>query len=160
MPRRHRKPAKRRVRSSHSRLLITIVIIILVVLVVCIYVLVLHRKKSPNSDEKSKQSEESLPPAIDEASLQCRDERGRPVDWYIVYKLPVQEGKHRLLSSGFAYAFVTSSDDLKEWRLSKNLVTDKSCIFAQTLTPIASESTSILMYNDDPPDDFGTTTPV
>lgn len=151
MPGRRRKPDKRAFKCPDWCVMIVFVIIILALLLLCLYAYLFMGKPSaaPGPDI-------SLPPAGQ--SLRCRDETGRPVDWYIVYKLPEQKAKQSILRSGVAYAFITSNHKVEQWTLSKKKITDKSCILAQTLNQIepGSNSTSVLMYNDAPPPGFGT----
>lgn len=105
-------------------------------------------------------------------SLTCRNEDGQPVDWFIVYKVPLlQKETSKLLSSGYSYAFISGpivsegsrvrsffqSDQRKErpdsWELSNKLITDSSSILGQTLAPLYERSVknSFVMYNDQPP---------
>ena len=107
-------------------------------------------------------------------SLTCRDEDGNPVDWFIVYKIPLlQHDPSKQLTSGFSYAFLTgpqlkkkssvfslfgrSSAGQDAWKLSDKMVTDSSSIFGQTIAPLYDESAkySFVMYNDQPPASSG-----
>lgn len=106
-------------------------------------------------------------------SLTCRNEDGEPVDWFIMYKVPLlQKETSKLLSSGYSYAFVsgpsvkTSTSRVRaffqsdqgegrpeSWELSDKLITDNSSILGQTLAPLyqSSVKSSFVMYNDQPP---------
>lgn len=43
----------------------------------------------------------------------CLDDDGKPVDWYIVYKMPLLQSDGAPFDTGFAYAYITS-DNVKE----------------------------------------------
>lgn len=107
-------------------------------------------------------------------SLTCRDDEGKAVDWFIVYKIPLlQNDPSKQLSSGYSYAFVAgpslrkkksilsvfsrSSAGQDAWKLSDKLVTDGSSIFGQTISPLYDSSAkySFVMYNDQPPTSSG-----
>ena len=110
----------------------------------------------------------ALGSALVDAQLACLDESGKPVDWYIVYKIPRQPGQPAPLDSGYSYAFLTgkslsgyggtSKQQSSSFRLSKKLVTDESSIFGKTLAPLYKKPTaySHVMYNDAPPEEAGT----
>ncbi|XP_054163410.1 deoxyribonuclease-2-like [Oppia nitens] len=87
--------------------------------------------------------------------LQCRDESGKSVDWYVVYKFPRLSGGEPPVDSGFRYAFLTSESN-SGWTLSDLDITDKKSIFGQTLQPIYDKSIdshiSYINYNDETPD--------
>ena len=90
------------------------------------------------------------------AQLQCRDESGKAVNWYVVYKFPKIKNGEKPLDTGYRYAFITSNDN-NGWTLSEYGVNDsKNSIFGQTLAPIystkLSSSISYLEYNDEPPE--------
>lgn len=91
------------------------------------------------------------------AELSCLDEAGKPVDWFIVYKLPRQADGPAPLNTGFSYGFMTSSDKKKAFKLSDKLVTDEESIFGKTLAPLYSnpKAYSNVMYNDAPPHGAG-----
>lgn len=95
--------------------------------------------------------------------LTCRDESGKAVDWYIVYKLPRQADEPAPLSTGFAYAYLTGKGNGNQkkqanaFHLSKKLVTDEDSIFGKTLAPLYKDpkAYSHVMYNDAPPEHDG-----
>lgn len=87
--------------------------------------------------------------------MQCRDESGKIVDWYVVYKFPRIAGAKSPLDSGFKYAFITS-DSKSSWALSNISVTDgEKSIFGQTLHSVYAtkldSNLSYINYNDEPP---------
>ncbi|XP_054163285.1 deoxyribonuclease-2-like [Oppia nitens] len=88
--------------------------------------------------------------------LQCRDESGKSVDWYVVYKFPHVSGGEPPVDTGFRYAFITS-ESMSGWTLSDLEITDKKSIFGQTLQPLYDKSAdsyiSYINYNDETPDD-------
>lgn len=108
-------------------------------------------------------------------SLTCRNEAGEPVDWFIVYKIPLlQKETFKPLTTGYSYAFISGPrlepgsgslmhsffrpkesrrQQQDSWELSDRLITDSSSIFGQTLAPLYTESGkhSVIMYNDQPP---------
>ena len=102
-------------------------------------------------------------------SLTCRDEGGKAVDWFIMYKIPLlQDDPSRQLTTGFAYAYLTGpplssrntivsafmgrSEEPSEWRLSDHLITDDASILGRTLEPMYAEAgrLSFALYNDQP----------
>lgn len=88
--------------------------------------------------------------------LQCTDESGQPVDWYIVYKYPYIKTKPATLFSGYNYAFLTSNSS-NGWHLSTKRINTPQSIFAQTLTPLLplgskADQLSAVLYSDQPPD--------
>ena len=96
--------------------------------------------------------------AIISCQLQCVDEKGKPVDWYVVYKLPKVSDAKPPLDTGLRYAYMTSMSD-KGWTLSDVDITDEKSIFGQTLHPLYAKtldpSISYINYSDQPPN--GTT---
>lgn len=89
-------------------------------------------------------------------ALQCRDESGKAVDWYVVYKFPYIAAKNdRSIFSGYNYAYQTSNTTEDGWHLSDNQITDpKKSIFAQTLNPILAagqKKFGTAFYSDQPP---------
>jgi deoxyribonuclease-2 len=91
------------------------------------------------------------------AALSCMDEEGRPVDWWILYKLPKQ-GSYRhpvagALGEGLAYAFLTSALPDLAWTLSDREIGDPLSLAGRTLAPLYSATPDLfhLMYNDEVP---------
>ncbi len=92
---------------------------------------------------------------VNYAQMQCRDESGKVVDWYVVYKFPRVAGAESPLDSGFKYAFITS-DSKSSWTLSNISITDaEKSIFGQTLHSVYATkldpNLSYINYNDEPP---------
>lgn len=92
------------------------------------------------------------------SSVQCIDEDGKPVDWYIIYKFPYLATTHQPLFGGYRYS-VISSRTLDGWHLSPHNITDtKNSIFAKTLAPFYDSGSSnrhllySVFYNDQPPE--------
>jgi hypothetical protein len=58
---------------------------------------------------------------------QCLDESGRPVDWYVIYKLPRpqfwKKTSNTLMNEGVAYMYFTADDE--QWTLSKLSIEDE-----------------------------------
>ncbi|RWS14150.1 Deoxyribonuclease-2-like protein [Dinothrombium tinctorium] len=86
-------------------------------------------------------------------ALSCKNEFGQHVDWFIAYKIPELYDSKGALSTGLAYAFVTSEQPTSSWTLAKNLINESSSIFGQTLEPFykSREKYTHVMYNDEPP---------
>jgi len=88
--------------------------------------------------------------------MQCRDESGKVVDWYVVYKFPHIANADSPLDTGYKYAYITS-DSKTSWTLSNASITDaEKSIFGQTLHSVYSTKldpkVSYVNYNDEPPD--------
>lgn len=87
----------------------------------------------------------------------CRDESGKLVDWYYLYKLPndyENSGSVDQKETGLNYAFITPSS-MDQWTLSKHLINESSSMAARTLSlaygQSGSENNLVMMYNDEPP---------
>ncbi|RWS04650.1 Deoxyribonuclease-2-like protein [Dinothrombium tinctorium] len=93
------------------------------------------------------------------ADIYCKDESGRNVDWYFLYKLPRIGNKDEFFSSGLRYAFITGkpisskNGGTEGWIISSRTVADSNSMLALTLNPVYSDRTkyTYLMYNDHPP---------
>jgi deoxyribonuclease-2 len=91
--------------------------------------------------------------------LNCVDENGSPVDWFIVYKVPkLETSSSPLLKSGFGYTFITDKTiNSRDWTLSKKPINQKDSIFGQTIGPLISQinkvsnDMSFVVYNDQTP---------
>ncbi|XP_018579451.1 plancitoxin-1 isoform X2 [Anoplophora glabripennis] len=84
---------------------------------------------------------------------QCMDENNKPVDWYVVYKLPEIKHHHKLLKSGVAYTFMTS-DNYDSWTFSNKSINSTTSILANTINDLYSaQGISYVLYNDQPPPD-------
>lgn len=98
------------------------------------------------------------------AELACKDEKGKDVDWFVVYKLPYQKDSPAPLNTGYSYAFMTGKplkgsgkEETSSWKLSNMLTTDAKSIFGTTLAPLhsAPKKYTHIMYNDAPPEESG-----
>ncbi|KAL7013354.1 hypothetical protein ACKWTF_015346 [Chironomus riparius] len=81
----------------------------------------------------------------------CKDEDGKLVDWYYLYKLP---NKYSDTSkSGLEYLYVTPSS-LSSWTHSTRLINSTSSMPGQTLSLIYNKTQNfdylVAMYNDEP----------
>lgn len=99
-----------------------------------------------------------LASAAPSGGLQCRDESGKPVDWYVIYKFPWISAKNdRAVFSGYNYAYQTSDSADDGWHLSSVQITDpKRSILAQTLSPVLGDGQKnygTVFYSDQPPTD-------
>lgn len=85
--------------------------------------------------------------------LQCRDESGEAIDWYVVYKFPKLNDGYKPLDTGYCYAFITS-DDNNGWTLSDFGINEtKNSIFGRTLWPLYSSKLSYIEYNNGQPEE-------
>ena len=85
--------------------------------------------------------------------LGCRDEDGKLIDWFYLYKLPknYETGDVQHSSSGMNYLYITPTTD--SWALSERLVNETSSIPGWTLSLIyknQSDDNLVMMYNDEP----------
>lgn len=112
---------------------------------------------------------------VQSKAMTCRDEEGNPVDWFIVYKIPLlQQDPSKQLATGYSYAFLTGAplsgsgkrissvfahSRLRQdaWKLSDRLITDSESIFGQTIAQLYDKASkySSVMYNDQPPPSSG-----
>lgn len=88
------------------------------------------------------------------ASLGCRDNKGNPVDWFFVYKLPrLSESSNTLVRNGVGQAYMDVNS--QKWTLLDQGVNDTGHAIYNTLQQIYkyanSESIAYLMYNDEVP---------
>jgi len=79
------------------------------------------------------------------SAISCKDEAGRDVDWWILYKLPKRDDddqlyeKHSLeeyIYEGLAYAYLTSDLPDQSWTLSQLSVGDEKSIPGRTLNQL------------------------
>ncbi|CAG2162984.1 unnamed protein product, partial [Oppiella nova] len=91
-----------------------------------------------------------------QCQTQCRDEKGQPVDWYVVYKLPKVSDSGPPLDTGLRYAYLSSKSQ-SGWTLSDVDISDETSIFGQTLSPLYAKKVdpgiSYINYNDHWPND-------
>ena len=57
--------------------------------------------------------------------LVCRDENNKPVDWYVLVKLPKSKSTgDSLVHQGLSYAYITSETESKGWQMSTKSIGD------------------------------------
>ncbi|XP_074597145.1 plancitoxin-1-like [Brevipalpus obovatus] len=82
------------------------------------------------------------------SDISCKDEEGKPVDWWVAYKMPSSVAESE---SGTKYVFKTSNDEKSSsFKLSSKDMKKEDNIFYETVEPIYkdSSSASYLFYND------------
>ncbi|XP_015113703.1 plancitoxin-1 [Diachasma alloeum] len=89
-------------------------------------------------------------------SIQCKDENGKNVDWYVLYKLPkISESSNPLIRDGVSYLYMTNSTVGDGWKLSKRSVESVQSMPGQTLALLykdnVAKKSAWIMYNDQPP---------
>ena len=95
-------------------------------------------------------------------AVSCRDSRGHPVDWWILYKLPRSHHRKRRRSGdryrdeGTSYAYLTSSSPDMEWILDSLPISSPASLPGRTLEPLYRGRAEVgemfsLMYNDEHP---------
>ncbi|XP_065097985.1 deoxyribonuclease-2-beta [Paramisgurnus dabryanus] len=89
---------------------------------------------------------------LSEAVISCLNEDGQPVDWFIIYKLPIY--KMEVKGSGLEYMYLDST--FMNWQMSKQTVNSSQGALGRTLTQLyrryTSNSTVYMVYNDAPPE--------
>lgn len=102
-------------------------------------------------------------------AINCKDEAGRDVDWFIAYKIPKNRQQVSPINTGFAYAYLmgkpvsknSNREEITEWKLSKKQTDDEKSIFGQTLGPLYDDFNSPkqkythILYSDQPPEEKG-----
>jgi deoxyribonuclease-2 len=85
--------------------------------------------------------------------LQCLDENGKPVDWFVVMKFPrISKSSDPLIKTGEGFVSMTSLDD-DDWKMSKVAVGDNSAAAGRTMAPVYEDNDFLyIMYNDQPPE--------
>ncbi|KAJ2951488.1 hypothetical protein O0L34_g13640 [Tuta absoluta] len=86
-------------------------------------------------------------------SPQCRNERGEPVDWFYVYKLPREKNHlNPLVRKGVAYMHLTPSKLRGGWIMSDLSIDDPRSMVGRTLAPLYQDKNVLsVVYNDQPP---------
>jgi len=96
--------------------------------------------------------------ALVTAGVGCRDDNGNPVDWFIVYKMPVlPKSKNPNFNAGYGYASLDPSHTTA-FLISTNTLDKEAGYLGNTLDQVyngAKTKVGWLMYNDQYPD--GTT---
>ncbi|XP_041862339.1 deoxyribonuclease-2-beta isoform X2 [Melanotaenia boesemani] len=85
--------------------------------------------------------------------ISCKNEAGKPVDWFIIYKLP----RYRIgeVGSGVEYMYLDSS--VGSWQMSKFMINTSRGAVGNTLSQLymgkayMSNSSVYALYNDGPP---------
>ncbi|CAL1593566.1 unnamed protein product [Knipowitschia caucasica] len=90
--------------------------------------------------------------AVFSVDISCRDERGDPVDWFLIYKLPKK--KIGAVGTGLDYMYLDSK--MESWMMSAFLVNMTQGAIGQTLSQLysgayKSNSSVYAIYNDAPP---------
>lgn len=89
--------------------------------------------------------------------LGCRDEDGKLVDWFYLYKLPNKfdglRDKENTKSDGLNYLYITPSS-MSQWTFSKRLINESTSMPGETLSfiykPQDVDNNLVMMYNDEP----------
>lgn len=87
-------------------------------------------------------------------SIQCKDHDNNPVDWFVMYKLPMQSKKtgNKLVDGGMAYLYITSKNTTK-WTLSNININNTESLLGTALSPLYNSSIPskyYVLYNDEP----------
>ncbi|XP_040263879.1 deoxyribonuclease-2-beta isoform X2 [Bufo bufo] len=84
--------------------------------------------------------------------IACRNEDGDPVDWFVIYKLPVRL-INRTGGTGVDYLYLDSKS--QGWQVSKFLINMTQSAMAQVLQQLYQSynrnDTAYMLYNDSPP---------
>ncbi|KAF7997726.1 hypothetical protein HCN44_009124 [Aphidius gifuensis] len=88
--------------------------------------------------------------------IQCKDETGNNVDWFVMYKIPkIAESANPVIRKGVAYMFMTNNTVNDGWQLSKRDISSVDSIPGKTLESLyndkVAEKLAWLVYNDQPP---------
>uniref|UniRef100_A0A671QWX2 deoxyribonuclease II n=1 Tax=Sinocyclocheilus anshuiensis TaxID=1608454 RepID=A0A671QWX2_9TELE len=90
--------------------------------------------------------------SFSEAAISCLNEDGQPVDWFIIYKLPIY--KMAVKGSGVDYMYLDPS--VMDFQMSKHTVNSSKGALGRTLTQLYSRYTSTslvyMLYDDAPPE--------
>ncbi|XP_063974026.1 plancitoxin-1-like [Diachasmimorpha longicaudata] len=95
--------------------------------------------------------------ATDLESLQCKNENGTIVDWYVLYKLPkISSSSNPLIRQGVAYAYITNATVNQGWKLSTRSIKSALSIPGRTLDLLYKDNVARkiawLLYSDQAPD--------
>jgi len=96
-----------------------------------------------------------------DAAMGCRDEAGNPVDWFIVYKMPVlSKSKNPNFNQGYGYATLDPTHS-SAFQISSNTLDKAAGYLGNTLDQVyngAKTKVGWMMYNDQNPDGSQTST--
>lgn len=96
-------------------------------------------------------------------SIRCKDQSGRNVDWFVMYKLPKMQASREnfLTPKGGEFVYVDSNTPKtsQTWMLSNQDIFDQDNPVAYTLRPLLRPAQDILyvVYNDQPPPGYNGT---
>ncbi|XP_062830182.1 deoxyribonuclease-2-alpha isoform X2 [Anolis carolinensis] len=88
-----------------------------------------------------------------DGSISCYDDSGKPVDWFIVYKLP--QPHHRSPAGGMQYMY--QDENTQGWVQGRSLMNNTKGAVGRTLQQLYTvairrqEETAYVLYNDAPP---------
>ncbi|XP_078188455.1 deoxyribonuclease-2-beta isoform X2 [Callithrix jacchus] len=88
------------------------------------------------------------------ATISCRNEEGKAVDWFTFYKLPKRQNKESE-ETGLEYLYLDSTT--RSWRKSEQLMNTTKSVLGRTLQQLyeayasKSNNTAYLIYNDGVP---------
>ncbi|XP_031755912.1 deoxyribonuclease-2-beta isoform X1 [Xenopus tropicalis] len=86
------------------------------------------------------------------AEISCRNEAGDPIDWFVVYKLPMLK-MNGSTGSGLDYLYMDSTN--QEWQISKFQINTTKSAVGQVLQQLYQDydknNTVYMIYNDAPP---------
>lgn len=91
------------------------------------------------------------------SDLGCRDENGRSVEWFVLYKFPHSSHSSpepSWLHLGLAYAYISSSHPQQGWTLSSKSIGDPQSAPGRTLSPLygsPDKERFHVLYNDETP---------
>ena len=98
------------------------------------------------------------PPPISLPRLGCRDQQGKFVDWYVLYKLPrlVRQKSFPFIKRGIGYMFYSSTSKGRRFFLSDVSIENQKSIPGRTLQPIYDDAAKLSLrpkliyafYND------------
>ncbi|XP_058146523.1 deoxyribonuclease-2-alpha [Dasypus novemcinctus] len=86
------------------------------------------------------------------AALPCYGDSGRPVDWFVIYKLPAHSGAGEAARSGLRYKYLDA--DSGGWRDGVGPISSSAGAVGRSLQPLYRSNASqlaFLLYNDQPP---------
>ncbi|EFA84428.1 deoxyribonuclease II [Heterostelium album PN500] len=89
--------------------------------------------------------------------ITCMNESGKPVDWWVISKLPVISSELRGTKFHDGYAYAYADADSPELVMSDMAINDTTTALAYTLEPIYGDTSQSgdllwLLYNDQPPE--------
>ncbi|XP_061390116.1 plancitoxin-1 [Musca vetustissima] len=90
-----------------------------------------------------------------ETKVSCKDEQGKDVDWFYLYKLPMHYAAKNSTraqdNSGLHYLYLTSKS-YDKWTLSEKEINESTSITGLTLEPLFNNKSLLLLaYNDEYP---------